>query len=311
MASARGTSPFAGLAVLLHDAAQVVEVVDIDVVETGSGGFDVPRHAQIHQEKGAIAAGMHGGFENLARENRFIGRNRGDENVGFEQCGIPVPPFDYRSPKFLGELSGAIARAVHDQQIVTPRSRRVPTTCSLTAPAPEPARCAGHLSEDALGKLYARSGDRHRSGTEFGFGADAFTHLERALEQSIQHRARSTLFVRRSIGFANLAEDFRSPAASIDAARKHGNPRQVREAYRSAHEQGATGPVLNRLFQGALEVGKRVRTETELGSRRCRSPLRGVKLAERIFGKMAGTACWFWARAPSASRSSGPFAIAA
>src|SRR5262250_2413081 len=39
---------------------------------------------------------------------------------------------------------------------------------------------------------------------------------------------------------------------------------QVREAYRSAHEQGATGPVLNRLFQGALEVGKRVRAETEL-----------------------------------------------
>ena len=27
---------------------------------------------------------------------------------------------------------------------------------------------------------------------------------------------------------------------------------QVREAYRSAHEQGATGPVLNRLFQGCL-----------------------------------------------------------
>ncbi|HJX95328.1 MAG TPA: hypothetical protein VJ324_06915, partial [Candidatus Acidoferrum sp.] len=30
---------------------------------------------------------------------------------------------------------------------------------------------------------------------------------------------------------------------------------QVREAYRYAHEYGATGPVLNRLFQGALEVG--------------------------------------------------------
>jgi glutamyl-tRNA reductase len=63
---------------------------------------------------------------------------------------------------------------------------------------------------------------------------------------------------------------------------------QVREAYRSAHEQGATGPVLNRLFQGALEVGKRVRTETELGSRPMSVAAAGVKLAERIFGKLAG-----------------------
>jgi len=62
---------------------------------------------------------------------------------------------------------------------------------------------------------------------------------------------------------------------------------QVREAYRFAHEHGATGPVLNRLFQGALEVGKRVRTETELGSRPMSVASAGVKLAERIFGKLS------------------------
>src|SRR5467141_912849 len=62
---------------------------------------------------------------------------------------------------------------------------------------------------------------------------------------------------------------------------------QVREAYRFAHEQGATGPVLNRLFQGALEAGKRVRTETELGTRPMSVAAAAVKLAERIFGKLA------------------------
>lgn len=62
---------------------------------------------------------------------------------------------------------------------------------------------------------------------------------------------------------------------------------QVREAYRYAHEHGATGPVLNRLFQGALEVGKRVRAETELGTRPMSVASAGVKLAERIFGKMS------------------------
>jgi len=61
---------------------------------------------------------------------------------------------------------------------------------------------------------------------------------------------------------------------------------QVREAYRAAHEQGGTGPVLNRLFQGALEAGKRVRTETELGMRPMSVASAGVKLAERIFGKL-------------------------
>jgi glutamyl-tRNA reductase len=63
---------------------------------------------------------------------------------------------------------------------------------------------------------------------------------------------------------------------------------QVREAYRLAHEHGATGPVLNRLFQGALEVGKRVRAETELGTRPMSVASAGVKLAERIFGKLNG-----------------------
>lgn len=61
---------------------------------------------------------------------------------------------------------------------------------------------------------------------------------------------------------------------------------QVREAYRVAHGQGGTGPVLNRLFQGALEVGKRVRSETELGTRPMSVASAGVKLAERIFGKL-------------------------
>jgi glutamyl-tRNA reductase len=62
---------------------------------------------------------------------------------------------------------------------------------------------------------------------------------------------------------------------------------QVREAYLRAHEGRATGPVLNRLFQAALEIGKRVRAETELGARPMGVASAGVKLAERIFGKLS------------------------
>src|SRR5271165_7058420 len=61
---------------------------------------------------------------------------------------------------------------------------------------------------------------------------------------------------------------------------------QVRDAYLRAHEHHVTGPVLNRLFQGALEIGKRVRAETELGTRPMGVASAGMKLAERIFGKL-------------------------
>lgn len=63
---------------------------------------------------------------------------------------------------------------------------------------------------------------------------------------------------------------------------------QIREAYNRALSNGSTGPVLNRLFQGALEVGKRVRSETEIGTRPVSVAVAGVKLAERIFGDLKG-----------------------
>jgi len=63
---------------------------------------------------------------------------------------------------------------------------------------------------------------------------------------------------------------------------------QVRQAYKRAFENGTTGPCLNRLFQGALEVGKRVRAETELGTRPMSVAFAAVKLAEQIFGRLSG-----------------------
>lgn len=63
---------------------------------------------------------------------------------------------------------------------------------------------------------------------------------------------------------------------------------QLRTAYSQALDHGATGPVLNRAFQGALEVGKRVRAETEVGARPMSVALAGVRLAERVFGNLKG-----------------------
>jgi glutamyl-tRNA reductase len=55
---------------------------------------------------------------------------------------------------------------------------------------------------------------------------------------------------------------------------------QVRTAYCLAMDHGLTGRVLNRLFQAALEVGKRIRAETEIATRPMSVAFAGVKQSE-------------------------------
>lgn len=62
---------------------------------------------------------------------------------------------------------------------------------------------------------------------------------------------------------------------------------QVKAAYEAASAQGATGRVLNRLFQQALAAAKRVRTTTEIGAGRASVGSVAVELAERIFESLA------------------------
>ena len=63
---------------------------------------------------------------------------------------------------------------------------------------------------------------------------------------------------------------------------------QVREAYRMATEDQCTGQMLNRLFHTALRVGKQVRAETGIGDNSISVPHVAAKLAEEVFGSLAG-----------------------
>jgi glutamyl-tRNA reductase len=58
---------------------------------------------------------------------------------------------------------------------------------------------------------------------------------------------------------------------------------QLKDAYRSAHDAGTAGPLLNRLFQATFAVAKRVRTETRVGASAVSVASAGVQLARRIF----------------------------
>ncbi len=61
---------------------------------------------------------------------------------------------------------------------------------------------------------------------------------------------------------------------------------QVRRAYEAALAAGTTGPFTNRLFRAALQTGKRVRTETALGSARVSVSSVAVDLARQAVGEL-------------------------
>jgi glutamyl-tRNA reductase len=62
---------------------------------------------------------------------------------------------------------------------------------------------------------------------------------------------------------------------------------QVKRAYELALVEGATGPILNRLFRGALAAGGRVREETRVGEKGVSIPSVAVELARRTLGDLS------------------------
>jgi glutamyl-tRNA reductase len=63
---------------------------------------------------------------------------------------------------------------------------------------------------------------------------------------------------------------------------------QVKDAHSYATDAQTAGPVLNRLFHTSFAVGKRVRTETGLGSGAVSVSYAAVALARKIFGDLEG-----------------------
>jgi len=64
---------------------------------------------------------------------------------------------------------------------------------------------------------------------------------------------------------------------------------QVKQAYRRSLEGGATKTVLNKLFQRAFGVGKKVRTHTAIQEGATSVAGASVELAEKVFGRLDGS----------------------
>jgi glutamyl-tRNA reductase len=63
---------------------------------------------------------------------------------------------------------------------------------------------------------------------------------------------------------------------------------QVKEAYEYAFDAGATNIILNRLFRHGFSVGKKIRTETEIGDSAVSVSYAAVELAKKVFGELEG-----------------------
>jgi len=63
---------------------------------------------------------------------------------------------------------------------------------------------------------------------------------------------------------------------------------QVKDAYRQALAENATGVALNRLMHRAFRTAKRVRTETGIAANPVSVSFAAVELAKKIFGTLGG-----------------------
>jgi glutamyl-tRNA reductase len=57
---------------------------------------------------------------------------------------------------------------------------------------------------------------------------------------------------------------------------------------RAAFDAASPGPLLDRVFRQALQIGKRVRTETAIGENPASVPAAAAALAQQVFGDLAG-----------------------
>lgn len=119
---------------------------------------------------------------------------------------------------------------------------------------------------------------------------DARARLEEALVESRavpREEFRDCLYYREEP--ESLRHLFRV-AAGLDSmvVGEHEILGQVKTAYLAAHQAGTTGVRLNTLFQKALHVGKRARTQTDIGNGALSVGSVAVGLAQQIFGELRG-----------------------
>jgi glutamyl-tRNA reductase len=142
------------------------------------------------------------------------------------------------------------------------------------------AREAVVLSTCNRAELYVACDDPRDTRTDLLNFVSEFTDVDRPLVASHVY----------DVSDLDAARHLFRVAAGLDSL-VVGEPQilgQVKEAHTLAAERQAAGPLLNRLFHSSFAVGKRVRTETNLGSGAVSIGYAAVSLGRKIFGDLSG-----------------------
>jgi glutamyl-tRNA reductase len=130
--------------------------------------------------------------------------------------------------------------------------------------------------------------------TEVYLDAERFHDSYRAARDALAHGAGlapEDIAPHLAISYDNdVVEHLFTVAAGLDSAvlGEHEILGQVREAWGRAREEGTLTPALDLLFRHAVEVGKRVRTETSIGRGTASVGQAAVELADQCLGGLSG-----------------------
>jgi len=136
------------------------------------------------------------------------------------------------------------------------------------------------LSTCNRAELYGVSDDPNQGGSAF---VDFITDFHKVDRQALQPHV-------YQVADLDVARHLFRVAAGLDSL-VVGEPQilgQVKEAHSVAGANHVVGPFLNRLFHSSFAVGKRVRSETGLGSGAVSVSFAAVALARKIFGDLKG-----------------------
>lgn len=148
----------------------------------------------------------------------------------------------------------------------------------------EPSRKA-HCSEAVLlstcnrTEIYLVASDPQEAQTQVQAYLSAYAHLPLAELQNLLYVKQGEAAVRHLVRVA----------AGLDSLVLGENEilGQVKDAYELAHQAGTPGATLSALFRCAVQAGKRVRSQTELGRLSLSVATVVVELAEELFGSLS------------------------